>query len=64
MDTEKNQESQEMARFNTALRGALSLSKADLIQLTVCGKVSPNLKQKPGRNPKSAASGHASSDKD
>jgi hypothetical protein len=63
MRTEKSPESVEMARFNTALRGALSLSKADLNSLLSEEKVAHNLKQKPGRKPKSVASVHVSSDK-
>jgi hypothetical protein len=63
MRTEKNEGSPEMAKFNSALRGALSISKSDLNRLLSEEKVSHNLKQKPGRKPKSVASAHVSSDK-
>ena len=59
----KPEESREMARFNDALRGALSLSKSDLNRLLSEEKVSHKLRQKPGRKPKSVASARVSSDK-
>ena len=63
MSTGKNQESPEMAKFNTALRGALSLSKSDLNRLLSEEKVSHRLRQKPGRKPKSVVSAPVSSGK-
>jgi hypothetical protein len=50
----KTSTSPEMDRFNSALRGALNLSKADLNRLLSEEKVSHNLRQKPGRKPKAA----------
>jgi hypothetical protein len=64
MDTPKNQESPEMARFNNALREALSVSKSDLNRLLAKDKVTPLVPQKRGRKPKSVASALASPDKD
>jgi hypothetical protein len=63
MNTEKNGVSSEMTRFNNALRGVLSVSKSDLKRLLEEEKVSHNLRQKPGRKPKSVASAPVSSDK-
>jgi hypothetical protein len=63
MNAENNRESPEMARFNNALRDALSVSKSELNRLLEEEKVSHRLKQKPGRKPKSVASAPASSEK-
>ena len=63
MNTPKHQESSEMARFSTALRGALSISKSDLREMLAAEKAHPTLHQKRGRKPKSVASAPVSSDK-
>jgi hypothetical protein len=63
MSTEKNQASPEMAKFNTALRGALSLSKSDLNRILAEEKAHPTMQQKRGRKPKSLASAPVSSGK-
>jgi hypothetical protein len=62
MNVENKRESQEMTRFNEALRGALSVSKSDLKRLLEEDKITPLVPQKRGRKPK--ASSHASPDKD
>ena len=57
-------QSPEMARFNTALKQALSVSKAGLTRLLAEDRITPLVPQKRGRKPKSVASGPASGDTD
>jgi hypothetical protein len=44
--------SPEMVRFNTALRQAMQVSKADLKRLLAQDKITPLVPQKRGRRPK------------
>lgn len=52
--------SPEMARFNSALKDAMSISKGDLNRLLEQDKVTPLAPQKRGRKPKASASDRAS----
>lgn len=64
MQTDKNHDSPEMTRFNSALRQAMQVSKADLKRLLAEDKVTPLIPQKRGRKPKSVASVPAFRDTD
>ena len=56
--------SPEMAKFNTALRRVMRVSKDDLNRLLEADKVTPLVPQKRGRKPKTSALAPASRDKD
>ena len=55
--------SPEMARFNTALRQAMRVSKDDLKHLLAQDKLTPLAPQKRGRKPKTSALAPVSADK-
>ncbi len=54
MNPEKSQVSPEMARFNTALKQAMQVSKEDLKRLLAQDKITPLAPQKRGPKPKAA----------
>ena len=52
MLADKSANSPEMVRFNSALRQAMQVSKADLKRLLAQDKITPLVPQKRGRKPK------------